>query len=141
MPYPLHVRKAPTTWADYVTAIREATGFGDTEMGRVLDVNPATVWRWRTGKQKRPENADIVRRFAEKFGLDLDEALAAAGMRPGVEPPAEPTREVDEEVELIMRSKVSDAMKKRMLARLEELRQRDKQQRMEDISWWLERGA
>jgi transcriptional regulator with XRE-family HTH domain len=140
MPYPLHVRKAPT-WADYVTAIREATGLGDTEMGRLLDVNPATVWRWRTGKQKRPDGPEIVQRFAERFSLDLDEALAAAGMRPGVEAPAEPTREVDEEIELIMRSKISDVMKRRMLARLHELREEDRQRRMKHIAWWLERGA
>lgn len=136
----MRVRK-PATWAAYVTAVRQATGLGDTEMGRILDVNPATVWRWRTGKQRRPESAEIVQRFAERFGLDLDEALAAAGMRPGVEPPAEPTREVDEEVELIMRSRVSPEMKKIMLARLEQLREQDKQRRMETLSWLLERGA
>jgi transcriptional regulator with XRE-family HTH domain len=64
------------------------------ELARRLKVDRATIWRWETGKQ-RPENLELVQAFADIFAMDLDDALAAAGMRPAevvprVEPPMDP---------------------------------------------------
>lgn len=142
-PYGVHMRSTPSprrdTWAAFIKVARERAGVNKTELGRRIGRDRNTVQRWEDGKH-RPDDADLVARVAAALDLDLEEALAAAGMRPGVAPPAAPTP-VDEEVELIMRSPVSDAMKRRMLARLEELREQDRQRRMEQISWILEQGA
>lgn len=128
------------TWAAYAQAARERAGLGKTEVARLIGKDRATIHRWETGRS-RPEDSAVVAAYAEALRLNLDEALAAAGMRPGVAPPAEPTQEVDEELDLILRSNVSPDMKRRMIARLEHLREQDRRRRMDDIAWWLERGA
>lgn len=68
------------------------------ELGRRLGVDRGTVHRWETG-QTRPDDATVVQTFAALFGLDLDEALSAAGLRPGERPDA-PTP-LDAELELV----------------------------------------
>jgi len=127
------------TWAAYLQMARERAGLNKSELGRRIAKDRATVARWEEGRF-RPDDANLVARVADVLGLDLDEALAAAGMRPGVRPPAEPTQELDEEVDLILRSNVDPDMKRVMLQRLEELRVRDKERRMEDIRFLLERS-
>lgn len=102
------------------------------ELARQLQVDRATIYRWETGQQ-RPENAETVARFARITGIDLDEALAAAGLRPDLEAPAEPTREPDEEEQLIMSAPVDDELKQMMLDRLHERRDRERAQRIADI--------
>lgn len=75
------------TWATLVKRMRAATGMTGAELARRLDVDRATIWRWEAGRQK-PESAELIKAFADIFGLELDDALAAAGLRPaGVEPP------------------------------------------------------
>lgn len=120
--------------------LRTSTGMSRPELARRLSVDPTTVWRWETGRQK-PESTAVPEALAALFRLDLDEVLAAAGLRP--DPPAvvEPPEERDEEMELILTAKVNERMKMRMIERLLELRERDKQRRMEDIRYILERGA
>ncbi|HET8682053.1 MAG TPA: helix-turn-helix transcriptional regulator [Micromonosporaceae bacterium] len=71
----------PGAWAELVKAMRSATGMSGAELARRLEVDRATIWRWEAGRQ-RPENSDLVHRFAQLFSLDLDEALDAAGLRP-----------------------------------------------------------
>lgn len=109
------------------------------ELARRVGIDRATVHRWETG-QFRPDSAEVVQSFAKVLGLDLDEALAAAGLRPDVEPPTEPTIERDEEVELILSAPVSERMKKEMLDRLFELREQDKDRRVSEIQWWIKRA-
>jgi transcriptional regulator with XRE-family HTH domain len=119
-----------TAWATFAKAARGR--INQSELAKRLGVDRATIYRWETGQQ-RPENADTVARFAGITGVDVEEALAAAGLRPGVEAPAEPTREPDEEEMLILRSPVADHLKQRMLAELHRRRDRDRQQRIEDF--------
>jgi hypothetical protein len=102
-------------------------------------VDRTTVFRWET-QRARPESAELVQAVAEALGVDLDEALAAAGLKPGIAPPVEPTREHDEEMEMILTAPVDPATKKKMVDRLLELRERDKQRRMEDLTFLLERA-
>ena len=125
------------TWATFAKAARDGARMSQSELARRLNVERTTVWRWETGKQK-PESADMVAAFAAVLGIDTDEALAAAGLRPGTPAPAEPTRERDEELELILAASVSDRMKQRMIERLYELRERDKQRRMEEIRFIID---
>jgi transcriptional regulator with XRE-family HTH domain len=78
------------TWAAYATASREAAGLNKSALARRLDVDRATVSRWETGAT-RPDSAETVVAFADLFGLDRDEALSAAGFRPGTtDAPARP---------------------------------------------------
>ncbi len=106
--YRVHVGNTPTpergNWATYVTATREHIGMSKAELARRLEVDRGTVIRWESGKS-RPEDAEVVARFAELFGLDADEALAAAGLRPNAAPTARPTRDVplDPDLKVIMR--------------------------------------
>lgn len=140
-PYGVHMRSTSDpgrgTWAAYVLAGRTRAGLNKTELGRLIGRDRMTVTRWEDGKH-RPDDAELVARVAEVLGLDQDEALAAAGMRPGVHPPSQPTLPPDPERDLIMASDVPDAMKRRMLERLHELRMRDQQRRLEDIRWMLD---
>lgn len=106
-PYSLRMRNPPNpvdrreVWATYVRKLREATGISRPELARRLAVDPATVWRWETRKQK-PEAPDIPQAIARLFGLDVEEVLAAAGLKAGAEPPPAPTPEiVDREIEMV----------------------------------------
>ena len=83
--YRLRMRNAGSgTWATLVKQMRAATGMTGAELARRLDVDRATIWRWEAGRQK-PESPDLIKAFADLFGLDLDDALKAAGLRPSTE--------------------------------------------------------
>lgn len=124
-----------STWAPYAKAARGR--MSQSELARQLQVDRATIYRWETGQQ-RPESADTVARFAHITGVGLDEALAAAGLRPGVEAPSEPTREPDEEEAIIMAAPVDDALKQIMLDRLRERRDRERAQRIADFQTMID---
>lgn len=79
-------------WASYVKIARENAGMTRPVFARAVEVGRTTVWRWETGEQT-PENAQVVVRVAEATGVDVDEALAAAGLRPGVDAPSEPANQ------------------------------------------------
>ncbi len=92
--YGVHVRNtSPSergTWAALVTTTREAAGLSKVELARRLGVDRATVSRWEQGLN-RPEDAEVVQRFADLLAVDLEHALATAGLRPSRAPrPAEP---------------------------------------------------
>lgn len=74
------------------------------ELARRLGVDRGTVIRWESNKS-RPEDAHVVTRFAELFGLDADEALTAAGLRVAAATPTRPARDVplDPDLKVIMR--------------------------------------
>lgn len=107
--YPVRVRNTPAdrprlTWAKYMQALREATGLSRPAMARRLNIDPATIWRWETGKQK-PESPAVPQAIADLFGLDLDDVLTAAGLRLDRPPAAKPTPEptLDPDLQIIMR--------------------------------------
>lgn len=81
----MRMRNADVTnrgdWATFVKSCRAAAKMTGAELSRRLHIDRATLWRWETGKQ-RPENGEIVAALADLFGVDLDEALASAGLRP-----------------------------------------------------------
>lgn len=101
-------RGVAAAWAEYLTAAREAAGLSKVGLARAAKVGRATVFRWEGG-DSRPERAEIVARVARVLGVDLDEALAAAGLRPTSEPPTHPARpphEIDSEIDLIREAKI-----------------------------------
>lgn len=79
-------------WAAYLAAARERTGLTKAELAKAARVARATVFRWEAG-ESRPEQAEIVARVAEVLGVDLDEALGAAGLRPDPAVPDRPRRQ------------------------------------------------
>lgn len=96
--YGVHVRSTPArsrgTWATFVTRAREAAGLPKVELARRLGVDRGTVARWESGLT-RPEQADVVQRFTDLLALDLEEGLAAAGLRPTAPPTARPPLDSD----------------------------------------------
>jgi len=94
-PYGVRVRNTSgpgrDKWATLVERARTAAGLTKVALAGRLGVDRATVTRWEQGIT-RPESADVVQRFADLLGIDLEDALAAAGLRPTGEPerPAPP---------------------------------------------------
>jgi len=114
------------TWAAYIRAAREHARLTKTELARRIGKDRATIGRWEDGKN-RPEDANLVALLADELNLDRDEALAAAGLKPGVDAPARPTVEVDEEIELVRTDpKLDEPMKQRIITLILERRERDK---------------
>jgi transcriptional regulator with XRE-family HTH domain len=116
-------------WAAYITALRTAVGLSRAKLAERLGVDPATVWRWET-KRQRPESPVVPEKIAELFKVDLDEVLVAAGLKPAAEVPTEPTREdIDEELEMILRAKLPERVKLELLQMLERDREADRERR------------
>lgn len=72
------------TWAALVKRYREAAGMSPTTLARRLGTDRGTIYRWESGTYT-PRRPDVVIRFADLFRVDLDVALAAAGLRPQVD--------------------------------------------------------
>lgn len=148
MPYRVHMRNTSGPgrggWATYVTAAREHALVSKAELARRVGIDRGTVHRWEAG-QNRPDSAEIVQRVANVLNVDLDEALAAAGLRPGVEAPAQPTVDHDEELELVRTDpRLTDDEKVRIIQVILERRERDKRASIEETRRIIElfrRGA
>lgn len=108
---------------------------GKTELARQLGIDRGTVHRWEIGRT-RPEDPELVRRIAEVLRLDLDEALAAAGMLPGREAPRVATRHesADErELRVIWESDLPEGLKRRLIEHVKARQERDRLARMQDV--------
>ncbi len=125
-------------WATYVKRAREGVPMSQSELARRLGTDRTTVWRWENDRQ-RPENADVVAAVARVLQLDQEEALAAAGLRPGVEAPAEPTRELDEELELVRTDpRLPPDVKLRIIKLIVERRERERLAAIEETKRVIE---
>jgi transcriptional regulator with XRE-family HTH domain len=103
LPYGLRVRNTPSgTWATLVKRLRQVTGMTGAELARRLNVDRATIWRWEAGKQK-PESAEIIKAFANTFGLTVPEVMTAAGLWPSGEPAPRTEAPMDPDVLKLMR--------------------------------------
>lgn len=128
------------SWATFAKRSRlgAVPPVSQSELARRLETDRTTIWRWEHGKQK-PDAPDIVVRFAMALNIDPDEALAAAGFKPGIIPPAEPTRDYDEDFRRVMAADVDEDTRRLALEQLELMRQRDIQRRADDIEFFLRR--
>jgi transcriptional regulator with XRE-family HTH domain len=90
-------------WAGFVRTGRENTGLTPVEFAKSVGIDPTTVWRWESGRG-RPKEPAVVHRVATVLGLDVTEALSAAGLIL-TDPPAEPTQHppMDPDLQLLMR--------------------------------------
>lgn len=128
--YLVRMRNTPH-WGEYVRQLRKATGISRPELARRLGINPSSVWRWEE-RGARPESPDVPEALANLFHLDLDDVLAAAGLRPRAEAP-EPTVEVDDEVQLVLDDDdLPPRMKTRIIGMIHERREREKQAAIEE---------
>lgn len=104
--YGLRMRNADTPnhgdWAMFVKEHRKAARLSQAELARRLNIDPSTLWRWETGKQK-PESGEVVAAAAGIFGADLDAALAAAGLRPIEVGRVEPDPPLDPDIAAMLR--------------------------------------
>jgi transcriptional regulator with XRE-family HTH domain len=136
MSYGVQVRNTSSpirgNWAAYVRALRDRTPVSNVEFARRAGVDRGTVDRWMNGKT-RPNDPEVLERFARGFELDSDEVAAAAGLRPGAEAPSEPTVERDEELELILTADLPQAAKQELIETLLRQRDQDKARRMENL--------
>lgn len=96
----LHMRN---TWATFAGTARKDLGLTREEFADRIGVERTTPWRWETSRTV-PNDQELVLRFAAVAGVDPDQALAAAGLKPGVQPPVEPVREsaMDPDVRILM---------------------------------------
>lgn len=142
--YRVHVRntggRSSGVWATYARRAREGAGMTRAELAERLGKDHSTIYRWETGSY-RPDSADTVAAWASAVGVPLDEALAAAGLRPDLPPPQEPTQERDEEIDLIRSATgLTAAQKRQLIERVLERREEDRQRRIADLRWMLERA-
>ena len=118
-------------WATYTRAAREQRGMSQTALAQRTGIDRVTIWRWENSKQ-RPDDPDVIARWASALAIDANEAMAAAGLRPGVTPPREPARR-DEAIEMIRQSSLPDRVKRELIKHVQEQRQQDEQRRVEDL--------
>ena len=117
------------TWATYIKSARQMAGLSQIALARALHIDRGTVYRWESGRTK-PDDLSLIGRIADVTGLDVDEVLAAAGMKFGATPPTAPTREdVDEELEMILRARIPERVKAELLDMLERDRAADAERR------------
>lgn len=141
--YRMHMRNVDDTggtWAGYIKAAREGAGLTQIGFARALGVDRATIYRWESGRT-RPDDLAMIERIAEVTGIDPEEVLAAAGLKLGATVPEQPTQEIDEELEMILRSKLPERAKLELLDMLERDREADRARRRERYEWMIRRAG
>lgn len=117
-------------WSGYLRRMTSRPGWTVARLARESGINRGTIFGYISRKKKGVTIA-TVRAIAQALGDDPTNALRAAGQVTG---------EVDEEVELILAEEVDEGTKKAMLERLFQLRERDKQRRIEEIRFLAEQA-
>jgi len=111
---------------------------------RRVGVDPRTVSRWLRGEVDVSEES--VREVARQTGRNPAQLLVDVGYyRLGeisiAQSQSQHEHEHDEEMQIILSAPVDDQTKRLMIERLLALRERDKQRRIEDLRWHLDRRA
>jgi transcriptional regulator with XRE-family HTH domain len=119
-------------WGAYLRRMTSRPGWSVARLARESGIHRATIFDWIRGGGESVTIAS-VRAVAEALGDDLENALrAVASLEVG------PVSQ-DEEMELIMSAPVGDDMKRRMIVQLLELREQDRQQRLQVLRWMVSR--
>jgi transcriptional regulator with XRE-family HTH domain len=137
--YRVRMRNSPDklrgAWAQFAKAARGR--MSQAELARQLDVDRSTIYRWETGRA-RPDDPNVIQAFAEVTGISPAEAMAAAGLLPGIPIQKEPTRPPDELVDLVATDpKLSDRDKSEIIDLLLKRREQARQQLLEDAQWLI----
>lgn len=75
-----------STWASYARLARQRARLHIADVVRLSGLGRSTIHRWERGQQT-PLTPGPVRQWAAAVGVPVEEALAAAGLRPGPPPP------------------------------------------------------
>ena len=119
-------------WGAYLRRMTSRPGWSVARLARESGIHRATIFDWIRGGGESVTIAS-VRAVAEALGDDLENALrAVASLEVG------PVSQ-DEEMDLIMSAPVGDDMKRRMITQLLELREQDRQQRLQVLRWMVSR--
>ncbi|SRR5690606_26064394 len=124
-------------WGRYLRRITSAPGWSVARLARESGIHRATIFEWIRGDG---ESVTIgsVRAVAAASGDDLQNALrAAANLAPATVPSGGQPDEADEETELIRSAPLGQDVKRRMLARLAELREQHRRQRLRILEWMV----
>ena len=119
-------------WSGYLRRMTKRSGWSVARLARESKIHRATIFGWMKGSGG--VTVDSVRRIALALGDDPENALRAAGTTGEATPDAQQ----DEEIALIMRAPVDDALKDTMLRKLYERRERDRQERLADFQDMIE---
>lgn len=115
-------------WGAYLKRMTSRPGWSVARLARESGIHRATIFDWIRGSGESVTIAS-VRAVADALGDELENALRAVA---SLETQPAPR---DEEMELIMSAPVGDEMKRRMIAQLFELREQDRQQRLQVLRW------
>jgi transcriptional regulator with XRE-family HTH domain len=115
-------------WGAYLKRMTARPGWSVARLARESGIHRATIFDWIRGGGESVTIAS-VRAVARALGDDLENALRAVA---SISPSSAPD---DEELDLIMSAPVSDDMKRRMIAQLLDMREQDRQQRLQVLRW------
>jgi transcriptional regulator with XRE-family HTH domain len=117
-------------WGAYLRRMTGRPGWSVARLAREAGIHRATIFDWIRGGGESVTIAS-VRAVAAALGDDLENALRAVA---GLES-SRHTR--DEEMDMIMSAPVDDDMKRKMITRALELREQDRQQRLQVLRWLM----
>jgi transcriptional regulator with XRE-family HTH domain len=117
-------------WGAYLRRMTGRPGWSVARLAREAGIHRATIFDWIRGGGESVTIAS-VRAVATALGDDLENTLrAVAGL--------ETSRQArDEEMDMIMSAPVDDDMKRKMITRALELREQDRQQRIQVLRWLM----
>jgi len=116
-------------WSTYLRDMTSRPDWSVARLARDAGIARSTIFRWIAEGAGRI-TIESVYMVADALGDSRANALrAAAGL--GV-------LDRDEEIDLIMASEVSEALKARMIERLMQRRREERERRMADLRWMLE---
>lgn len=121
-------------WGAYLKRMTSRPGWSVARLARESGIHRATIFDWIRGTGESVTIAS-VRAVARALGDELENALrAVASLESSTDPH-------DEEMDLIMSAPVSDDLKKRMISQLLEMREQDRQQRLQVFRWMVRQDA
>lgn len=118
------------SWAGYLRRMTKRQGWSVARLARESGIHRATIFKWLSGDEG--VTVDSVRRVATALGDEPENALRAAGGT-GIA-----AAQQDEEVALIMRAPVDEKLKEIMIGKLNERRERERQQRIADFETMID---
>lgn len=119
-----------SAWGAYLKRMTSRPGWSVARLARESGIHRATIFDWIKGSGDSVTIAS-VRAVASALGDDLENALRAVASLESIPGPN------DEEMDLILSAPVSDDVKKRMITQLLQMREQDRQQRMQVFRWMV----
>jgi transcriptional regulator with XRE-family HTH domain len=131
-------------WKGYVELVRKTTGYKTGKLSQLAGVTGETWWRWENRGQK-PKDIATVEKFANGFGLDVEEVQWAAGLAIADEgrsanPMLRGLDPTDPVVKKVLAFNVDDEMKMFMLKRHRDNLNRAREQSLIDVEFIAEQA-